>query len=185
MPYNDNDNENGGGGGGSAASYPTRPRPASPPGRQRQQQQQQHRAFWGGGPPTTTAPVQKNLSTTTTTTGTANESPQPAEKKMTTSDLCKIVAEQHDLSQAESKRILATVFDTVADALSKRQQVSVAHFGKFDTYRRKPYKGVNPNTGESMDIPASDRVRFRPYDALKRAVVVAAAAAGTGGEEGE
>lgn len=55
-------------------------------------------------------------------------------------------------------------------SLSEKQPVSISNFGTFAVYRRKEYKGYNPATKEPITIPATDRVKFRPYAALKKTV---------------
>ncbi len=62
------------------------------------------------------------------------------------------------------------VFDTIAKALGRGEEVSIAGFGVFTTAKRAARQGRNPKTGERIQIPASTRPKFRAGKALKDAV---------------
>jgi len=102
--------------------------------------------------------------------GSSSSSSSSSTSKLTTKDLVQIVSESHDLSLAESRRIIDTIFDTIVDSLAKKKTVVVAHFGTFDTITTKPRVGRNPQTGETLLIPERQRVRFKPYKSFKASV---------------
>ena len=63
-----------------------------------------------------------------------------------------------------------TVFDTIMQALSKGDEVSIAGFGTFVTKKRSARMGINPRTGEKLQIKETTTPKFRAGKALKEAV---------------
>lgn len=63
-----------------------------------------------------------------------------------------------------------TVFDTIMRTLAKGEEVSIAGFGAFVTKKRESRMGVNPRTGEKIQIAATTTPKFRAGKALKMAV---------------
>jgi DNA-binding protein HU-beta len=63
-----------------------------------------------------------------------------------------------------------TVFDTITNALAKGEEVNVAGFGAFVAKKRAARMGVNPRTGEKIQIGATVTPKFRAGKALKAAV---------------
>ena len=47
------------------------------------------------------------------------------------------------------------------------EQVNIAGFGTYKVAKRKARVGRNPRTGESIQIAASQKVKFLPAKALK------------------
>ena len=62
------------------------------------------------------------------------------------------------------------IFDTITSALSKGDEVAVAGFGTFKVAKRAARQGINPKTGEKIQIAASIKPKFRAAKALKEAV---------------
>lgn len=62
------------------------------------------------------------------------------------------------------------VFDTITKTLSRGEEVAVAGFGSFRVAKRAARMGVNPKTGEKIQIAASIKPKFRAGKALKEAV---------------
>ena len=62
------------------------------------------------------------------------------------------------------------VFDIITKALSQGEEVAVAGFGTFKVAKRAARMGVNPRTGEKIQIAASIKPKFRAAKALKEAV---------------
>mmetsp|Transcript_39648 Transcript_39648/g.95717 ORF Transcript_39648/g.95717 Transcript_39648/m.95717 type:complete len:183 (-) Transcript_39648:238-786(-) len=89
---------------------------------------------------------------------------------MSRKQIAEEVAEAHELSVAKSERIVAMVFDTITDAVSDSKSVQISKFGTFETYTSQARTGRNPQTGEPLDIPAKERVRFRPAQHFKESV---------------
>jgi DNA-binding protein HU-beta len=62
------------------------------------------------------------------------------------------------------------VFGTITKVLSKGDEVAIAGFGTFKVAKRAARMGVNPRTGEKIQIAASIKPKFRAGKVLKEAV---------------
>jgi nucleoid DNA-binding protein len=62
------------------------------------------------------------------------------------------------------------VFDIITKTLSRGEEVAIAGFGSFRVAKRAARMGVNPKTGEKIQIAASIKPKFRAGKALKEAV---------------
>jgi DNA-binding protein HU-beta len=80
------------------------------------------------------------------------------------------VAEQAGLSKQEASKAVDAVLATIEDALARGSEVSFTGFGKFSAAERGARQGVNPQTGERIDIAASRVPRFSAGSGLKKAV---------------
>uniref|UniRef100_A0A7S1YU55 Integration host factor subunit alpha n=1 Tax=Trieres chinensis TaxID=1514140 RepID=A0A7S1YU55_TRICV len=89
---------------------------------------------------------------------------------LTKSDLACLVSEDHGLTHAASRRIVDGVFDAIADSVVGGRPARISGFGTFDTAVTGERAGRNPHTGESIIIPETRRVRFRPHQALRDSV---------------
>ena len=86
---------------------------------------------------------------------------------MNISELAKGVAQTTGSSEADAKAAIAAVFEQIAGAAAKGDEVSIAGFGKFVVKDRPERQGRNPATGEPMTIAASKKVSFAPAKGLK------------------
>lgn len=84
--------------------------------------------------------------------------------------LAEKIAEVHNLTKKEATEIVELVFDTVKDELSKGTKVDIAGFGKFEVKVRNARTGVNPATGEKIQVAASKVPGFKAAKALKEVV---------------
>jgi len=73
-------------------------------------------------------------------------------------------------TKADAERAVETVFDSIAGALTKGEDVSVAGFGIFSAKMRAARTARNPRTGESIQVPAMRAPKFKAGKALKDAV---------------
>ena len=86
---------------------------------------------------------------------------------MTKSELINAMAEKADTSKASAKRFLDAFTDTVSDALTQGDKVTLVGFGTFSVSDRKERQGINPKTREKMTIAASKAPKFKAGKALK------------------
>ena len=68
------------------------------------------------------------------------------------------------------QKVLKAFEEVVTNELANNQKVQLVGFGTFDVAERAAREGRNPQTGESMPIPASKSPRFKAGKALKDAV---------------
>ena len=80
------------------------------------------------------------------------------------------VASKSGLARRDAAKAVDAVLDSITDALRSGQDVSFTGFGKFAASERKARTGVNPRTGEKVDIPAARVPRFSAGSQLKSAV---------------
>lgn len=66
--------------------------------------------------------------------------------------------------------IVEAVFDTITKTLAKGEEVAITGFGTFKVAKRAARMGVNPKTGEKIQIAASIKPKFRAGKVLKEAV---------------
>jgi DNA-binding protein HU-beta len=85
-------------------------------------------------------------------------------------ELINAVAEKTELSKKDATGAVDAVFDIITDALQKQEKVQLIGFGNFEVRERAARKGRNPQTGEEIEIPASNVPAFKPGKALKDAV---------------
>ena len=89
---------------------------------------------------------------------------------MTKAELVDQVADRADLTKVEALRAVDAVLATVEEVLRRGSEVTVAGFGKFHVSERGARLGVNPRTGERIQIAASRVPRFTAGSGLKSAV---------------
>jgi DNA-binding protein HU-beta len=92
------------------------------------------------------------------------------EDEVTKSELVDQVADRAGLTKADAARAVDAVVATVEDALRRGSDVTVSGFGKFHVSHRGARMGVNPRTGERIQIAASRVPRFTAGSGLKSAV---------------
>lgn len=73
-------------------------------------------------------------------------------------------------TKKEAQEAVDCVLSSITRALQKGDTVTLVGFGSFKVVGRKARKGRNPQTGEEIDIKASNAPKFTPGQALKEAV---------------
>lgn len=89
---------------------------------------------------------------------------------MTKSEFINRVAGRTGLSKKDAGNAVNAVIDTVQSTLTGGGEVSITGFGKFFVAERGPRQGVNPQTGQRIQIPAGRVPRFSAGSSLKSAV---------------
>lgn len=89
---------------------------------------------------------------------------------MNKTELIAAIAEKAELSKKDAEKALRAFEDAVTEELVNGGKVQLVGFGTFDVASRVAREGRNPQTGESMPIPASKAPRFKVGKALKDAV---------------
>ena len=65
-------------------------------------------------------------------------------------------------SKADAERTFDSITTIILDALKNDDTVKIAGFGTYKVAKRKARVGRNPRTGESIQIAASQKVKFLP-----------------------
>ena len=89
---------------------------------------------------------------------------------MTKSELIKAVAAKADVTKKDAEIVVNAVFDVITDSLKDGEKVSMVGFGPFEIRERAARKGLNPRTGETIEIAAAKLPTFKAGKALKDAV---------------
>ncbi len=89
---------------------------------------------------------------------------------MNKNELIEVIASSADISKNAATRALDAFIDTVTSSLKDGQDVVLVGFGSFTTSQRAARTGRNPQTGETMQIPAATVARFKAGKKLKEAV---------------
>ncbi len=89
---------------------------------------------------------------------------------MTKGEFVEKVAAESGLNRKDAGAAVDAVLSTIENALKSGDDVNFTGFGKFSVADRGARQGVNPQTGEKIDIAASRVPRFSPGSALKKAV---------------
>lgn len=85
-------------------------------------------------------------------------------------ELVAAIADQTDLSKDKASQALSVIIEEITQALERQESVNLIGFGSFTQRARGARTGKNPQTGQPMEIPASNTVAFKPGKALKEAV---------------
>jgi DNA-binding protein HU-beta len=89
---------------------------------------------------------------------------------VTKSEFVDAVAAKSGLSKGDAATAVDAVLDSIEDSLRRGEEVAFTGFGKFTVAERGARQGVNPQTGERIQIAASRVPRFSSGAALKKAV---------------
>jgi DNA-binding protein HU-beta len=89
---------------------------------------------------------------------------------MNKGELIDAVSTQTGLAKADATRAVDSVLDTISQALKGGDAVAIVGFGTFAVKTRAARSGRNPQTGATIQIPASNVPGFKAGKALKDAV---------------
>ncbi len=73
-------------------------------------------------------------------------------------------------SKKEAQAAVDTIFASITTAMKKKGAVTLVGFGTFKVAKRAARMGINPRTGEKIQIAASTKPKFRAGKVLKEAV---------------
>ncbi|KZX73466.1 DNA-binding protein HU [Oleiphilus sp. HI0009] len=85
-------------------------------------------------------------------------------------ELAAAIAEKTGLTKDKAGEVINALTDEVTNAMTRNDPVSLIGFGTFSQRERSARTGKNPQTGKTIQIPASKSVGFKPGKALKDAV---------------
>ena len=93
-----------------------------------------------------------------------------AEKSITKTELVASIASATGQSQATVSGVVDALFTTVAEAVAKGSKVSIPGWVSFEQVATSARTGRNPQTGQTINIPASTQAKFKAGESLKNAI---------------
>lgn len=76
---------------------------------------------------------------------------------MNKGELVDRISQKATVTKKQADAVLSAAIDTIMEAVSDGDKVTLVGFGSFERRDRKEREGRNPKTGEKMSIPATDR----------------------------
>jgi len=89
---------------------------------------------------------------------------------MTRDYLIEQMASKAGVTKTQADAVLRAFTDVVTATLSTGDTIGLTGFGTFQISKRAARQGVNPRTGEKLQIPAMNVPKFKAGKALKDAV---------------
>ena len=80
---------------------------------------------------------------------------------MNKTQLIDAIAEKAGLTKVDSKKALEAFVSTVGETLKSGDKVALIGFGSFSVTERSERAGRNPQTGQTITIPAKKVVKFK------------------------
>ena len=79
------------------------------------------------------------------------------------------IANQHDCTKVEAEKIIDMFTSSVIDAMGQGNEISFVGFGNFSISKVAARGGLNPRTGEALQVKAYNQVKFKTGQKLKDA----------------
>jgi DNA-binding protein HU-beta len=89
---------------------------------------------------------------------------------VTKSEFVDQVASTAGLQKSDAGKAVDAVLEVIEETLKRGGEVNFTGFGKFTVAERGARQGVNPQTGERIQISASRVPRFSAGSALKKSI---------------
>ena len=87
---------------------------------------------------------------------------------MTKVQLVELLAQQAKINKAAAAKAVKTMVQAIKDTVMQDARFTLTGFGTFYLARRKGRRGRNPRTGEALEIPPTQTLRFRPSAKLRK-----------------
>lgn len=89
---------------------------------------------------------------------------------MTKADLIFAVAKKAGVTKKDASACVDAMLDEIMDAVKRGDKVQIVGFGTFELRERAARTGLNPQTKERIEIPASSAPAFKAGKAFKDAI---------------
>jgi DNA-binding protein HU-beta len=86
------------------------------------------------------------------------------------SELIEQLADRADIKRSEAEAAVNALTEVVKETLQRGGDVAITGFGKFSVAERGARQGVNPQTGERIQIAASKAPKFSAGADFKKAL---------------
>jgi DNA-binding protein HU-beta len=94
-----------------------------------------------------------------------------AQKRMTQSDVLNHFAEKFEMKRSQVKEMFEELATLASGEVKRSGEFALPGFGKLVLSQRKAREGRNPQTGETIQIPAKTTLKFRVGKGMKDTVV--------------
>lgn len=84
-------------------------------------------------------------------------------------DLVKALAEKRNISQVEATEIVGDVFDLILENVKEDKKVKTP-LGHFERKLNAARQGRNPQTDDTIEIPAYNSLKFKPSASVKESI---------------
>jgi DNA-binding protein HU-beta len=98
-------------------------------------------------------------------------SSKAGKKRMSQSEVINHFAEKFDLKRAQVKELFEELSNLASSEVKTNGEFVLPGFGKLVLAERKAREGRNPQTGETIQIPAKRTLKFRLIKSMKDSVV--------------
>ena len=92
-------------------------------------------------------------------------------KRMSQSEVINHFAEKYGLKRAQVKELFEELSNLATNEVKENGEFVLPGFGKLVLSERKAREGRNPQTGETIQIPAKTALKFRVGKGIKDSVV--------------
>ena len=79
---------------------------------------------------------------------------------MNKGELVDRIAQKATVTKKQADAVLSAAIDTIMEAVSEGDKVTLVGFGSFERRHRKEREGRNPKTGDKMVIPETEEPAF-------------------------
>ena len=98
-------------------------------------------------------------------------SSKASKKRMSQSEVINHFAEKFDLKRAQVKELFEELSNLASSEVKSNGEFVLPGLGKMVLSERKAREGRNPQTGETIQIPAKTALKFRLSKGIKDSVV--------------
>lgn len=89
---------------------------------------------------------------------------------MNKKELVAAIADKTEMTKTNAEAVLTAITEVIIEGLTKGEEITLGGLGKFSVKERAARTGRNPQTGATIEIPASKGVGFKAAKAVKDAV---------------
>jgi len=91
---------------------------------------------------------------------------------MNKSELIEKVSRDAGIKKGQSTRAVKSMVQAIRETIKAGGKISLSGLGTFKVKPRKARKGRNPQTKETIEIPAGRKVSFKPSLSLRKLVKI-------------
>ncbi len=89
---------------------------------------------------------------------------------MNKGELVDAIADKASVTKKQADAVLSAALESIVEAVSSEQKVTLVGFGSFEARQRKAREGRNPKTSDKMQIPATKVPAFSAGKLFKEKV---------------